>query len=429
MKKEELQSYIDKGFNIPFSDNLSVLSSPYKLKGENVTLKHRITSHPIETFFNAPDGSPNEHTERQYRRFASSGASLIWFEAIAVQEDGRSTPYQLWIKKDNLDSFKRLVDMMHEVSGGAPVIAQLTHSGRFSKPHGKPEPVISYHNPVMNRAFDIPSDYPVVTDDYLDRLGESFFDAARLCVEAGFDGLDVKACHRYLLGELLSAYNRKGKYGGCYENRAKLMLDIADAVSKEYGNTHIIGSRLGVYDAFPYPYGFGVRHEEGAVEPDMTEPLMLMRDLYERGVTTVNLTMGTPYVNPHINRPYKSGGYVPPEEPMRGVERLLSYASYLAKELPEMNIIGTGYSYLGEAGMYAAAGAVESGVCAVGYGRLAMAYDTFAEDISHGVFDRRKSCMTCGKCTFLGRNNAPAGCLIRDSEHFLPYYNRIINKE
>lgn len=430
MKKDELAGLIaEHGLSIPMSDDLSVLSRPWTLAREGVTMKNSLTVHPIEVFRNGEDGSPNEHTYRQYERFALGGSSLIWFEAISVSEDGRSTPYQLWINEKNADSFARLVDMIHEKSGGVPVIAQLTHSGRFSKPHGKPEPVILYHNPVMNKSFDIPADYSVVTDDYIDRLEEKYYSAARLLVKAGFDGLDVKVCHRYFLSEMLSGYLREGKYGGSYENRTRFIRSVIRNIRAEFRSSKIVGSRLGLYDGFPYPYGYGVSPDDH-IEPDMTEPLRFLGDIVSDGISVINFTMGTPYVNPHVNRPYRSGGYLPPEHPLAGVDRLIKYAGICKKAFPSLAVIGTGYSYLGEASQYAAAGAVEQGLAtAVGFGRMAVAYPDFARDMLGGGLDARKVCLTCGKCVQIARAGGPTGCPIRDAEAFMPYYKKLVLKE
>ncbi len=430
MTKNELIEKIEEfKLSIPVSDNLSELKKSRKLFGTPYTLKNSITVHPIEVFRNDTDGSPNEMTYRQYNRFAESGASLIWFEAVAVQDDAKSTPYQLCLREDNIDSFKRLVDMIHEKSGGIPVIIQLTHSGRFSKPNGKPAPIITYHNPIMNKTLDIPSDYPVVSDEYLEKLEETFVKAAILSERAGFDGIDVKVCHRYLLGEIVSAYLRSGKYGGCYENRVRLVRDIVRGTKQVISQKTILSSRFGVYDGFEYPYGFGANKDDYTV-PDLEEPLSLIGDLREDGITTINFTMGAPYVNPHINRPYSHGAYLPQEHPLAGVDRLIKHAGICQRAYPDLNFIGTGYSYLGEAAQYAAAGALETGmVTAVGFGRMAVAYPNYANDMVNECFDKNKTCTTCGKCIELVRAGGPTGCILRDSEMFAPLYRQYVQKK
>ena len=429
MTKSELTAKIEEHkLSLPVSDSLEELAKSRPLKGTPYTLRNSITVHPIEVFRNDPDGSPNEYTYRQYTRFAESGASLIWFEAVAVQEDARSSNGQLMLNEDNVDSYKRLVDMIHEKSGGVPVIIQLTHSGRFSKKDGKPAPVITYHNPIMNNALNIPAEHPVVTDEYLDRLEETFVKAAILSEKAGFDGVDVKACHRYLLGEIVSAYLREGKYGGSYENRVKRVRNTMRGTRQGLSADKIVASRFGVYDGFAYPYGFGVDKEDYMI-PDLEEPLRLIKELHSDGMTLMNFTMGTPYVNPHVNRPYSHGAYLPQEHPLAGVDRLIKHAGICQRECPEVNIIGTGYSYLGEAAQYVAAGALESKmITAVGFGRMAIAYKDYARDMVEGKFDTKKSCLTCGKCVEIVRAGGPTGCPVRDSEMFVPIYKEYVQK-
>lgn len=417
MKKEKLLELTSKfNLSLPFSENIRCLSTSHTIKDTGIKLANAIVTHPMEGFDGRTDGSPGELTERRYMRFAASDTSLIWFEATAVQEDGRTSPHQLWLHENNVDCYARLVEKIHEYNGGTSVILQLTHSGRYST-----APVITYHNPILNTSSYIPDDYPVVSDDYLDRLEERFLIVARLAYKAGFDGVDIKACHRYLLGELLSAYTRDGKHGGSFENRTYLLRSIVRNIQNEYGSKFAVGSRLGVYDAIEYPYGFGTDKNDSDC-PDLTEPKRLIEALYNDGLRVINITMGTPYHNPHINRPYNKG-VEPPEHPIIGVERLIKYAGILQKSFPDITFIGTGYSYLGASAPYVAAGAIENGlISAVGFGRMSFAYDTLAHDILNDTFNPSKSCLTCGKCTEIMRAGGNVGCPIRDSEIYMPIY-------
>lgn len=130
-------------------------------------------------------------------------------------EEGRANPRQLFINEKTLDSFKAQVENIKETAIKANgcesiVIMQCTHSGRYSNPHGVPEPLIAYNNQIFEKDNPIPSDR-IVTDEYLDRVKEALIGGAALAQKAGFDGVDIKCCHRYLNSELLSAYNRKGR--------------------------------------------------------------------------------------------------------------------------------------------------------------------------------------------------------------------------
>ena len=184
----------------------------------------------MEGFDAAPDGSPQELTFRRYRRYAAGGAGLIWFEATAILHEARSNPAQLYLHRGNVDVYRRLVEetrrAAREAFGREPIlIVQLTHSGRYSKPAGVPVPLIAHHSAVLDPLHKLPADYPLVTDDYLDRLQDTYVEAARLAAEAGFDGVDIKSCHRYLLSELLASFTREGKYGGSFENRTRMLRE------------------------------------------------------------------------------------------------------------------------------------------------------------------------------------------------------------
>lgn len=268
-------------------------------------------------------------------------------------EEGRANPRQLFINEKTLDSFKAQVENIKETAikanGCEPiVIMQCTHSGRYSNPHGVPEPLIAYNNPIFEKDNPVPSDR-IVTDEYLDRVKEALIGGAALAQKAGFGGVDIKCCHRYLKSELLSAYNRKGRYGGSLENRTRLFRESILGAAENTAGNFLVSSRLNVYDGFPYPYGFGVP-QDGSLEFDSAEPEWLINKLYSYGVKLLNISMGNPYFNPHVNRPFSMGAYVPDEHPLTGVCRMLKGTEKLKKAAPDMALICSALSYLGVAG-------------------------------------------------------------------------------
>ena len=409
------------GVTLPLSEDFSILAREVEIYGGK-RLKNSLTIHPMEGFDSEPDGTPSELSMRRYRRFADSGASLAWSEAISVVPEGRSNPRQFMLTEGNVKEYAKIADTLH--GAGMLAAAQLTHSGRFSKNDAAPHPIIMERNPYMEKLRPLPDDMPCVTDDYLDRLPEIFAERAKLAEKAGFDIIDVKCCHYYLFSEALAAFGRPGRYGGTYENRTRLLLDSVRAVRAAVGSGVIIGSRFGACDMIPYPYGFGMK-TDGTLTPDYEEPLRLLGDMIKAGVSVVDLTLGSPYYNPHVNRPHNKGGYIPPEHPLVGVERLLGASKLIHERFPSLCLIGTGYSYLKEFSPYLAAGALKDGYCsAVGFGRMAFAYRGFAKDMIAGRFDRNKSCITCGKCTEIMRAGGTTGCPIRDQEIYLPIYRQ-----
>lgn len=415
---------------LPLSENIGALASPVTVG--KLTVRNRLAVQPMEGCDGTPDGKPGELTLRRYDRFTDGGAALIWVEACAVVRESRANPRQLWLHEENVDAFKSLVSRIRErgirANGFASVlILQLTHSGRYSKPEGTPAPLIAYNNPLFEKEKPIdPS--RILSDDRLDALPEVFAKAAKLAEEAGFDGVDVKACHRYLICEMFSGFTRPGKYGGSFENRTRLYLDCVRAAKAAVSADFLVTSRMNVYDGFPYPYGWGVG-TDGSLTPDLTEPLRLIGLARETGFPLLDVTIGNPYVNPHVNRPYDLGGYIPPEHPLEGVARMYDCVGAVKRAYPEMTVIGSGLSYLRGLSGNLAAGAVEQDYCDIaGFGRLAFAYPDFARDLlTKGTLDPKKICITCSKCTELMRAGSTPGCVLRD-KLYTELYKEVFRK-
>ena len=405
------------GTKLPYSEDLSVLGTSITVGKK--TLPNRLACQAMEGCDGNADGTPAELTVRRYKRLAEGGSAIIWFEATACREDGRANPRQLWITKDNLDSFKKIVNDIKEDSmkanGFEPlVIMQATHSGRYSKPHGVPEPLIAYNNPIFEGNNPIDKSR-ILSDEELDKISAALVNSSKLAEEAGFDGVDIKCCHRYINSELLSAYTRDGKYGGSFENRTRLLREGIAGAMQVTGNDFFVSSRLNVYDGFPYPYGFGVS-KDGGVEFDPTEPIMLLKELSKMGVELLNITMGNPYFNPHVNRPFALGAYDPGEHPLEGVARMLNGIALLKKEVPDMKIISSALSYLGTVAPQVCAGFIKDGgfdFC--GFGRTILAYPDYANDILAGGMKKEKVCVCCSKCSEMMRSGWTPGCVMRDN--------------
>lgn len=403
---------------VPLKEDLSPLYQPLQLGSK--TADNRIAFQPMEGTDGTESGAPGALTIRRYERFAKAGPGLIWFEAVATVPEGRASAHQLMLTEDNVDEYARLVDSIREISlkenGYAPVIImQATNSGRYSKPTGVPDPIIAYNCPPLE---DTPlSAERIVSDDQLRRYEEAFGRAARLCQQAGFDGMDVKCCHRYLACELLSAYTRPGEYGGSYENRTRFLKNAYRAAQAEASGNFFLSSRMNVYDGFPYPYGFGVR--EGSLEPDLQEPIRLIRELKDEfNIPLINVTMGNPYKNPHVNRPYDRGNYVPEEHPFEGISRMMKGLSEIQHAIPDLPVLGSAFSYLRQHAPNLASAMVDGGHCAMaGFGRMAFACPDFVQECrKNGHMNPKSVCLTCGGCAQLLRAGTPAGCIIRDRE-------------
>ena len=381
------------------------------------TICNRVVLQPMEGCDCNTDGSPSELTREKYIRAARSGAGLIWFEANAVCPEGRTNPRQMMLTEDNLPSFKNLLQEMREIAkkecGISPIfILQLTHSGRQSI-----VPMIAYRHPIYEERRPV-TDENIVTDEYLDTLSEKYAESARLAVEAGFDGVDVKSCHGYLFQELLSAFTRAGRYGGSFENRIKLYLDCVRVVKKAIPDHILLTTRLSVSDMVPKPYGFGTTEEN---ELDLTEPDMLIERLVSEGIQILNVTVGNPYYNPHVNRPYRKGGYETPEAAQTGLERFEYIEGHIKEKFPMLTVVGSGLSYYRDDLMEQSERQLRDGICdMVGYGRMWLAYPMFYRDYMKGAFDPKKCCLACSKCTELMRAKQVSGCAV-----FNEYYRNL----
>jgi 2,4-dienoyl-CoA reductase-like NADH-dependent reductase (Old Yellow Enzyme family) len=405
------------------------------------TCGNSLAIHPMEGCDGTVDGRPGELTWRRYLRFASGGAKLIWFEATAVCNEGRANTRQIWLNRETAPEFARLLEAMRrehrEKCGTADdlfVPLQLTHSGRYSVPRR----VIACHNPYVDRKTGTPPDYPVISDGELERLEDDYVEAARLAAEAGFEAVDIKATHAYLLSELLGAKTREGLYGGSLENRLRFIRNVAGKIRAALGLRMMLCARIGCYDGvpymrdpatgvgvpveyeLPYPYGFGVDPQDPLRE-DLTEVVEAFARLREWGIELINVSAGSPYYNPHIGRPFEKpdeGNYEEPEHPLLGVDRHFRIAGQLQQAFPDLPMVGTGYSWLQKYCINAGAYNVANGLIRfVGIGRGSLAYPDFARDaLEKGELDERRVCKTLTYCTYLMRQKHhptgqyPTGC-------------------
>jgi len=432
------------GLDVDAIEDVSVLAEPVHAGG--LIVPNSLAVHPMEGCDGDSQGRPGKLTIRRYERFAAGGAGLIWGEATAIISQARANPRQLWINEKSKASFAAMARRMRKAAaesmgpGHSPVLVmQLTHSGRYSKPAGVARPMIPQRDPYRdplapqpipdtNRKSKMPDDWPIVTDEYLDKLVDDYVEAARIAFEAGFDAVDVKSCHGYLINELLACHNRPGKYGGSFENRTRFVLDVVDRIHDELGADKAVVTRLGIYDAIPYPYGWGVDKKDYR-KADLTEPKKLIGLLREHGVRLINVTIANPYYNPHVGRPFNEpivGGYDEPEHPLAGVARLVNLTGQIQKEFSDVAIVGTGYSWLRTLfANVAAANKVKGYVTLAGGGRMAFAYPDFAKDIlTKGRMFPEKVCVGCSACTQIMRDGGMTGCVVRDNEVYGPIFER-----
>jgi len=435
------------GLSLPFDEVVlpapgSPLAQP--LEADGLRAGNRFCVLPMEGWDGTLEGLPSELTERRWRHFGASGAKLVWgCEAAAVRHDGRANPRQLLIDASSWEALARLREALvlsHVERYGRDAVddlvvgLQLTHSGRYARPNAwdRAEPLAAWTHPLLDRR--LPGPLRVATDDELDRLVDDFVCAAGLARRAGFDFVDVKHCHGYLGHELLAAREREGRYGGSLGNRTRFLRSIVEGIRAEAPGLRV-GVRFSAFDLVPFRKGEGGRgvpereaagytQAFGLLAGDMDEALADARELLgvlrELGVRWLCISAGSPYYNPHVQRPAlfpPSDGYLPPEDPLVGVARQIDATARLKAAFPDLVFVGSAYSYLQDWLPNVAQRVVADGRADfVGLGRMVLCYPELPADVLAGrPLDRRRICRTFSDCTTAPRNALPSGCYPLDA--------------
>ncbi len=418
-------------------DPSGALAQPIDVDG--VRVGNRFCILPMEGWDGTRAGEPSDLTRRRWRNFGTSGAKLMWGgEAVAVRHDGRANPNQLMLTPDTQPSIaalgRELISAHRERFGSNAdrdlyLGLQITHSGRFARPDewDQSAPIVACHHPILDKRF--PNGVRVFTDDELDRLVDDYIRAARLAYDSGYQFVDAKACHGYLGHELLGATTRPGRYGGSLENRMRFITQLIDGIRTAVPGLGIV-VRVSIFDMVPHRKsagGLGVPEQTTGDEPgfgvlkneDMDGALndgrRLLKHLEALGIRWICISAGSPYYNPHIQRPAffpPLDGYEPPEDPLRGAARQIDATARLKAEFPNLVFVGSGYSYLQEwlpnVGQYN----VRNGLADfVGLGRVVLSYPDLPADVLSGSPLRRASiCRTFSDCTTGPRMGMVSGC-------------------
>ena len=425
------------GVEIPIDDQVDAtgpLAQPVEIADGGagaITAPNRFAVLPMEGWDATTDGRPSDLVRRRWRRFGDSGCGLVWGEATAVRADGRANPNQLILDTRTVDEIAELRGLLDptQLTG-----LQLTHSGRWSRPEGVPAPRTAYAHPLLDRRASVDA-RSVFSDDELDELADAYVAAAVLAHEAGFDFVDVKHCHGYLLHELLTGYDRDGRFGGDLRSRTEFLRTVVAGI-RDRAPGLVIAVRLSAFDMVPFVSGDGGVGEPESSEGyrfafggdgtglgvDLTETHALLVRFAELGIGLVSTTAGSPYYNPHIQRPAyfpPSDGYQPPEDPLVGVARQLGVTAELTAAHPELTIVGSGYSYVQDWLAHVGQAVVaDGGAAMIGLGRMMLSYPGLAADVLAGrTVDRSLICRTFSDCTTAPRNGLVSGCFPLD-----PFY-------
>ncbi len=441
------------GVQIPSDEKIetgsaSPLSQPIKQSPINgKEIGNRIAIHPMEGWDGTTTGGITDDMLRRWKRFGESGAKLIYGgEAMAVRADGRANPNQLIIDDENKSGIAKLRETLiaahlerYGTVDDLVIGFQLTHSGRFCRPNDKRwESRVAYRHPILDKKFNVTSDAQILSDAEVEALIQKYIRAAKIAWDVGADFVDIKHCHGYLLHEFLSAFTRPGKYGGSFENRTRILREIVDGI-RASGNKIEFGVRLSAFDfvpfkpdptraqpgklgpgipeefPLPYPFAFGADQND-PLKFQLEETFRFAQLCGELGIKILNLSAGSPYYNPHIQRPAAyppSDGYQPAHDPLIDVARQIDVVRQVKAKAPEnLILIGTGYSYLQEYLPHVAQAVIRNGwTDMVGIGRMVLSYPTILADaISQGELTPKFICRTFSDCTTAPRNGLISGC-------------------
>jgi 2,4-dienoyl-CoA reductase-like NADH-dependent reductase (Old Yellow Enzyme family) len=297
---------------------------------------------------------------------------------------------------------------------------------------------------VLNKKFGLSEDYPLMTDEEIDSIIVDYIQAAVLAQKAGFHFVDIKHCHGYLGHEFLSAYDREGKYGGSFENRTRFLRDIVSGIRSAAPGLEI-GVRLSIFDWVPFqkgpeekgvpalgsPYRYAFGGSESGIAEDFEESSAFLNVLKELDIELLCTTAGSPYYNPHIQRPAlfpPSDGYLPPEDPLHGVARQIAATAKLKEAFPEFYVVGSAYSYLQEWLPNVGQQVLKTGKAdSIGFGRMVLSYPDMPADLLSGQgLKRGKICRTFSDCTTAPRNGMISGCFPLDPFYkAMPEYDQL----
>lgn len=276
------------------------LFTPFKQRG--VELKNRIMLSPMVQFCAPADGHMTEWHHNHYGARAVGGVGLIMVEATAVESRGRCfiTDIGIW-SDDHVPGFKRLVDFCH--SQNAKIGIQLNHAGR--KNMDGVSKLIAPSAIPMDAKHPMPT---AMTHADVHEVIDSFRQATRRAIEAGFDIIELHGAHGYLLGSFMTdiANKRTDEYGGSTENRARFPLEVVAAVREEWPADLPLWIRLSCTE-----YGSdGERLEE--VEDEIVE---VARMLKAAGIDLIDCSSGG--LTPNKPRDVYPGYQVPYAERIR----------------------------------------------------------------------------------------------------------------
>ena len=282
----------------------------------DITLKHRVIVSPM-CQYSSQDGFASDWHLVQLGRFAVGGAALVFTEANAVTADGRISPQDLGIWKDeHIEALARIVRFIKAQNAVAGT--QLAHAGRKAstaapwnggiavdekdggwRPVYAPSAIAFNDKYVQPTALDKPG---------IQRIVQAFGDAAKRAIAAGFEVLEIHGAHGYLLNEFLSPLSnqRTDDYGGSFENRTRAVREVVEAIRKVWPERLPLFLRISATDY--HPEGWNI--DESVALAKMVKPLGVdLLDCSSGGlIGGVKIPVGSGYQVPFARRVRQEAG-------------------------------------------------------------------------------------------------------------------------
>lgn len=274
------------------------------LKFRNLTVKNRIFRSSISGRWDNYDGSGTQARVNWEEKFAKGGVGAIITSFVPVHITGRILPgYPMIDADDKIPFWRHVIDTVHKYD--CKFIIQLSHGGRQRDVPG----VENFMSPGISSTSHQDTFHGLLskaaTQQQINDLVDWFAKGARRAREAGADGVELHSSHGYLFTQFLSSAinDRKDKYGGSTENRARFLIEVIRAIRKEVGNDFHLQAKLNALDAGNALYPW---EKKGNT---LEESLQIAQMAEAEGVDAVHVSMGS--IFPH---PFIPSGAFPPDE-------------------------------------------------------------------------------------------------------------------
>ncbi|MHA1698569.1 MAG: oxidoreductase [Promethearchaeota archaeon] len=381
--------------------DLNVLKEPFDYRG--IRIQNRFVAQPMERSAATLDGFATPELISDYQELAKGRWGIIIIEAMSVSREFKSRRNQLIIDYKSLKSLRQLVSAVKNVDPNTKIIFQITFPGMVTGaglPRSTIIPSVHLKDPSVR----------LLSRDDIKKVSDQHRSAVAVAMDAGADGVDIKACHGYLGVEFLRPINtRQDEFGGPFENRVRFFMEIFDFIrglkEERCMNNFLVGSRLSVYEAIMG--GFGTSGPEDFIE-DLSEPIQLIEKMHKKGLDFVNVTAGVPAMMPELTRPSRCAPFT--------IYTHFRYSKMVKDRLKKLKsgmfVIGSAYSQLRDHLLYHAVKNVRDGVTDfIGLGRQILADPRFPEKIFGGAEDRVNFCVGCNLCAKLLALQRHVGCV------------------